>query len=336
LSVWLSWGAVLKDYRLSEQGVSIVTEYSELDVFFEQKPTHIEFGQDPTFGQFRLLASFGINSTDYSLKVGFRAPSCPGSWVKGVETMSAQEAISEFNITHLVLNADSPLVSALASAQERPAGEVVYVNDAFVRVNFTKAGHDWTEAPCDGLVLYEEDAHQDSCEVSRATFETLGLMINRTIVVRDNVVEIQYTVTGRLGSEVHSIELPLWIAWGRRITDAVVSGQQVLLVSDAGSVEITASGSNVVASYGLDPGFGVPRVLFSGNALNGSLSFHLRIESVNDGTGLSLEIEKTARPQMQGADIIRIVTHAPPPYRVAFQVGKIVILSVEGTGRKMN
>jgi len=334
LSVWLSWGAVLKDYHISERGVNIVTEYSELDVFFEQEPAHLEFSQDPTFGQFRLLATFDVNETDYSLTVGFRAPKSTGSWVKGVETMSAKEAISKFNITNLILSRDSPLVSALAATHERPSGEIVYVDDAFVRVHFTKGGDDWVEAPCNGVVLDEKDIDQDGYRASHTTFETVALLINRTLTVRDNVVELQYIVTAKPGSEVHSIELPLWIAWERWVTDAVVSGQQVLLVSDAGSVQITASGSNVVSSYGLDQEFGVPRVLILGEALNGSVSICVNIESVNDGTSLNAEIERTARPQMQGADKIRIATRSPSLYRVVFQAGGIVVLSVEKSGRE--
>jgi hypothetical protein len=334
LSVWLSWGAVLNDYHINERGVNITAGYSELDVFFEQQPTHLEFGRDPEFGQFRLLATFDVNETDYSLTAGFRAPKSPSSWVKGVETMSAKEAISKFNITNLVLSKDSPLVSALAATHERPSGEVVYVDDAFVRVHFTKAGQDWVEAPCNGMVLDEKDIDQDGRRVSHTTFETVALLINRTLIVRDNVVELQYIVSAKPGSEVHSIELPLWIAWERWVTDAVVSGQQVLLVSNAGSIQITASGSNVVSSYGIDREFGVPRVLILGEALNGSVSICVKIESVNDGTSLGAEIERTTRPQMQGADKIRIATHSPTLYRVVFQAGSIVVLSIEKSGRE--
>jgi len=325
LNVYLMRGRALHQAKVDGNRVTLVTDAGALELTFIGELLGLEVGKDWELNQDRVYAKFEAEPDRAEVSVVVTALSGQPSWVRGVWAASSGELERDYGVTHIAVPADSYAVQRFNA--RLPEGPVVYVDDCFARVVFMKAGTQWVEAPYRARVLSEETKNLGGAEVYVTMYETIALHINRTLVQRGSSLEVKYGIKAKEGVALQGFQLLVWLAWGRLVSDAEVRGGKVLLVTNAGALEVAPKGEVLELAYGLDEEFHVPRVLIDYALKPGQDEASLTVTGLNDGSSVEARVDVTTRPVMESSDKITILIKAKH-YREVFRGSGMVMYEV--------
>jgi len=314
LNVFLAWGRSLYSYEVIGNEATLYTDVGVVKVRFQGELLKVEVGKDPEYHQDRVYAEFKANPEGINMGVEFEVLAPQSSWIEGVWASSAGELEHNYNVTYIAVPVNSYDVDRFSF--NLPEGPVMCVDDCFARVNFTKAGGQWIEA------AYAANVSGEQGETT--SYETIGLYINKTIVQNGPRVDFTYDVKGKQGVALQELELTVWMCWERQISDVKVEDGKAVLVTDAGALEIEASGKVLNVTYGPDEEYHQPRILVTYELNPDQDSASLAFICLNDRSTLSVQLKKTTRPVMEGSDRA-IINVTAPHYREVFRNNEIVI-----------
>jgi len=292
INVFLMWGRSLVDHEVKGNEVTLSTDVGEVKVKFLGEVLKLEVGKDPEYNQDRVYAEFRCEPRWAEVGVVFEVLAPQSSWIDGVQAACARDLEGDYYVTHVALPTESYYADRYGS--ELPEGEVVYIDDCYARVTFVKAGSQWVEVPYGVRVIDEKDG--------TTSYETIALYLNKTIVQHGPQVDVTYEIKGKEGVALKRFELLVWLCWERYVSDVSVEDGRVLLVTDAGALRIEPVGKVLNVSYGLDEEFHQPRVLIVYELDPDQDMASVAFVSTNEGSRLSVQLEKTARPLMEGSD----------------------------------
>ncbi|RLF92141.1 hypothetical protein DRN52_08425 [Thermococci archaeon] len=322
ISFFLAWGKIIKKFNVTEKGFRLFTGSSEILVELDREPSHIEAGIYKEFKQHRVLVILPLKKGGDTITITFRNPhpitSYPQRWV-----MSLEKVLTDFKPRYVVVPKNHVFHKTRAWTPPYPSGEIVYIEDAFVRVRFTKAGASWAEAPYRGRVIDEHVMSNGRV----VTYETVGLIFHKEIKNENGELVITYSAEPKPGVGIRSIEVPLWQSWGRYVPYVKINGSKAMIVSDAGSILIEAdSGSKL--QYGLDPKFKAPRVLVTKSAVGRSVAITIRIKPLNYLSSISYKYIATTRPDMKGGDRVNVINEAVC-FKPVYETDNLIIYKID-------
>jgi len=306
MAIWLDWDRWLLDSEINGSRVRIVTDIGKMELSFVGYVAKIEIGRDEEFNQNRILVGFHSPPDRCEVGVDIRVLNADFSWIGPVWSASSTELEQKYGVELIAVPKCS--VDAERLRARPPQGQVLYVDDAFVRVVFEKAGHEWIEAPYRAKVLWEENRSLQGGSSRITAFETGGLYINKTTIQMGSNFTITYDVEAKEGVSLERLLLPVWLVWGRTVSDARVENSRVTLVTDSGTLRLTPSKEGLKicnttdGCYGLDEEYHQPRMLiqYSLGSHRGTAS--LTFEALNEGSKVSTRVDLTSRPIMNGSD----------------------------------
>jgi len=314
LSVFLMWGRTLYGHAVEGNTVTLLTDAGGVKVKFLGNLSGVEVGKDSESSQDRIYVEFRAEPGWVKVSIVFEILDPQPSWIDRVWAASSDELERDFNVTHISVPAAS--LDFDRFNPDLPEGPVAHIDDSFARVEFTKAGSVWYEAPYRASVIGEEDGV--------TMYETIALYINKTVVQHGPYLEILYKVKGKDGVVLERFELSVWLSWGRYVSDVVIRDNKVSLVTDAGALDIELKGGVVNVTYGPDEEFHMPRVFIQYEIIPDQDEVSLTFSCPNDGSALSAQVEKTTRPFMESSDKATINVIAPR-YEEVFRNSEIVI-----------
>jgi hypothetical protein len=310
MAVWLDWGRSLLESSVDGGRVRVLTDLGLVELSFAGDVVGVEVGRDLEFNQSRVLARFKLPSDRGGFGFDVRLLDAESSWVSGVWAVSSSELEEMYGVGFIAVPGDSASAGRLRA--RLPEGEVLYLEDAFVRVVFLKAGHEWVEAPYRARVLWEGLEGVGNASARVTAYETEGLYINKTVFDLGSSLKVRYDVEAKEGCTLERLLLPVWLVWGRSVGGVYMDGGGIVVVTDAGALRVTPSGDGLKPCqdlgdcYGLDGEFHVPRIFFEYvlSPQRGAVS--LTFESVNERSTVSARVDLTSRPVMDGGDKIWI------------------------------
>lgn len=324
ITFFLAWWKIIKRFNATSNGFRLSTGTGEIIVEFDKNLTRIEAEIYEEFNQHRVLITLPLSPRGDSFTITFRNPNnvlqYPQNWF-----MSFERALEDFDVKYIVLPKDHPFHKTRTWTPPYPSGEVAYIQDAFVRVNFTKAGAGWVEAPYMGNVTQEEI----TVDGRMMTYETMGLIFHKEVKNKNGELTVFYKAEPKPGVQIESIELSIWQSWGREVPYVNVSGHKTLIVSDAGSIQVEAD-KEAILQYGLDREFNMPRILIFKKSVNNKAEITINIKPLNYLSSLKYMYLPTTRPKMEGGDYIYIVNQAIK-FEPVFETENIVIYEVKWT-----
>jgi len=315
---------ILRDVKLDKNRAKLITNAGSVELAFIGKLLKLELGMDEWFNRTvnRVHFQFKPESEKAEIRVLATALNPQSSWIRGVWAASSSELERQYGVTHIALPIASHATQRFKASL--PEGPAVYVDDAFAKVTFTKAGRQWVEAPYKARVLSEETKTLGNVKVCVTSYETVSLYINKTIAQRDSSLEVKYGVKAKEEALLQGFQLSLWLPPGRMVSDAEVQDRKMLLVTDAGALEIAPMGEVLGMGYGVDEELQLPRILLSYPLKPEQDEISLTITSLNEGSKVEAQVEATTRPIMEASDKTTIVTRARR-YREVFRDADIVI-----------
>ena len=321
ISFFLAWGKTIKKFNATEEGFRLFTGSSEIMVEFDRRPSRIEAGIYEEFNQHRVFVVLPLKKSGDTFTITFRNPnpvsSYPRHWA-----ISFEKALMDFKPRYIVVQKEHVFHKTRTWAPPYPSGEVVYIEDAFVRVSFVKAGATWKEAPYRGKVI-EEKVLEDGRAVS---YSTVALKIYKEVKVKNGELIIRYRAEPKQGVKILGIEVPLWQAWGIYVSNVEVNGHEAIVVGSSGSILVEADmGSKV--EYGRDPEFNAPRLLITKKATGGVVDITVKIRSLNYLSSIGYKYVATSRPDMKGGDKISVINEAVET-RPAFESENLVVYEI--------
>jgi hypothetical protein len=322
ITFFLAWGRIIKDFKATDNGFRLSTGMGEITVAFDKKLTYIEAGIYKEFNQHSVFVKLPLNPGGDSFTITFTNPN-PTSQYPQNWSMSFTEALADFKPKYIVVPKDHPFHKVKTWTPNYPSGEIVYIEDSFVRVSFTKAGAIWIEAPYKGNVT-EEAVTEDGRAV---TYETLGLIFHKEVKNEDGGIIISYKVESKPGSRIESIQVPIWQSWGTYVSYLNITGYRALIISDAGSILIEAD-KETVLEHGLDPEFKMPRILAFRIAYDNKAEITIKIKPLNYLSFLTYKYLSTTRPHMEGGDRIDIINENIKLESV-FETNNIIIYEIK-------
>jgi len=322
ITFFLAWGRIIKDFKIIDNGFRLSTGTGEVVVTVDKKLTHIEAGIYEEFNQHRVFIKMPLKPEGDSFTITFNNPNpvsqYPQNWL-----MSFTEASADFKPRYIVVPKEHPFHKTRTWTPPYPSGEVVYVEDALVRVAFSKAGASWVEAPYRGNVTHEEVV-EDGRVIS---YETVGLIFHKEVRNEGDEITISYRVEPKPGVGIDSIQVPIWQAWGRQVSYVNISGGKALVVSDAGSILIEVD-KDASLSHGLDPEFKAPRILAFKRAVENKVEVSIRFRPLNHLSYLTYEYVPTTRPHMAGGDRVNIINESIR-FEPVFETSNIIIYEIK-------
>jgi hypothetical protein len=322
ITFFLAWGRIIKDFKIVDNGFRLSTGTGEVIVTLDKKLSHVEAGIYEEFNQHRVFIKMPLKPEGDSFTITFNNPNpvsqYPQNWL-----MSFTEVSADFKPRYIVVPKEHPFHKTRTWTPPYPSGEVVYVEDALVRVAFSKAGASWVEAPYRGNVTHEEVV-EDGRVIS---YETVGLIFHKEVRNEGDGITISYRVEPKPGVKIDSIQVPIWQAWGRQVSYVNISGGKALVVSDAGSVLIEVD-KDASLSRGLDPEFKAPRILAFKRAVENKVEVSIRFRPLNHLSYLTYEYVPTTRPHMAGGDRVNIINESIR-FEPVFETSNIIIYEIK-------
>lgn len=322
MNVYLMWGRTLHQAEVNENRATLITDAGGVELSFMGNLLKLEVGKDEEFNQDRVQAQFRAEPNRAEIGVIVTVLNPQSSWMRGVWAASSSELEREYGVTHIAIPKASHAAQRFKAGL--PEGPVVYVDDAFARMILTEGERQWTEAPYKARVLSEETKALGEAKVFVTSYETIGLYIDKTIVQRSSSLEVRYGVKAKEGVLLQRFQLSVWLAWGRTVSDAEVQGGKMLLVTDAGALEIAPAGKVLEVAYGLDEEFRVPRILINYALKSEQDEVSLTVTSLNEGSTVEAQVDATTRPFMEASDKTMILIKARH-YREVFRGSEVVI-----------
>jgi len=321
ITLFLAWGRVIKDFKIIDNGFRLSTGTGEVVVTVDKKLTHVEAGIYEEFNQHRVFIKMPLKPEGDSFTITFNNPNpvsqYPQNWL-----MSLAEASADFKPNYIVVPKEHPFHKTRTWTPPYPSGEVVYVEDSFVRVTFSKAGASWVEAP------YRGNVTQEVVENGRViSYETRGLIFHKEIKNEGDEITISYRVEPKPGVKIDSIQVPIWQAWGRHVSYTNISGYKALVISDAGSILIEID-KDASLSHGLDPEFKAPRILAFKKAVENKVEISIKFRPLNYLSSLTYEYVSTTRPHMTEGDRINIINESIL-FEPVFETSNIIIYEIK-------
>jgi hypothetical protein len=321
ITFFLAWGRTIKDFKATENGFRLSTGTSEIAVTFDRRLTRIESGIYEEFNQHRVMIKLSLNQQGDSFTITFNNynhhSQYPRSWLT-----SFLETLTEFKPKYIIVPKDHVFHETKTWSPPYPSGRVVYIEDAFVRAVFTRAGASWIEAPYKGNVTQERVTENGRI----ITYETHGLIFHKELSHRNDEIRISYKVKPKPGSKIESLNVPIWQSWGT--TSYVnITGSKALIVSDAGSLLIEAD-EGAVLRYTLDPEFKMPQILASKRAVGNEIELVISIKPLNYLSYITYEYTSTTRPLMEKGDRIDIIIESISLESV-FETNNIIVYKIK-------
>jgi hypothetical protein len=300
ITFFIAWGRTIKDFKATENGFRLSTGTSEIVVTFDRRLIHIESGIYEEFNQHRVMIKLSLNQQGDSFTITFNNYNPLSQYPRGWFT-SFLETLAEFKPKYIIVPKDHVFHKTKTWSPPYPSGRVVYIEDAFVRAVFTRAGASWIEAPYKGNVTQEIMTENGRI----VTYETYGLIFHKELSHRNDEIRISYKVEPKPGSKIESLNVPIWQSWGT--TSYInITGSKALIVSDAGSLLMEAD-EGAVLRYTLDPEFKMPQILASKRAVGNEIELVISIKPLNYLSYLTYEYTSTTRPLMEKGDRIDII-----------------------------
>lgn len=321
ISFFLAWGKTIKKFNATERGFRLSTESSEIIVEFDKEPSHIEAGIYEEFNQHRVFVVLPLKKDGDSFTITFRNPnpvsSYPQNW-----SISLEKALMDFKPRYVIVQKGHVFHKTRTWAPSYPAGQVMYIEDAFVRVSFVKAGAAWKEAPYKAEVM-DEEVFEDGRKI---TYSTVALNIYKEIRGDGRDLVIRYAAEPKPGVKILGIELPLWQSWGTQVSRVNVDGARAMVVSSSGSILIEAD-ENSKIEYGLDPEFKAPRILIAKKAVEESVEITVRIRPLNYLSLITYEYLQTTRPEMDEGDRLNIINEAVE-FKPVYETENLIVYEI--------
>lgn len=322
ISFFLAWGKIIKEIYRKGNGFRLSTQSSEIIVEFNKNVSLVEAGVYEEFNQHRVYVKLPLNSSGDSFTIIFRNPDTSSFYPQNWFT-SFKKALEDFRPRYIVTFKEHLFHKSRSLAPSYPEGEIIYIDDAFARVSFFKAGALWREAPYKAKVIDEENL----TTFHRVVYETIALNIYKEITDKGDSLTIYYKAEPKPGVEIVEIEVPIWISWGRSISYANGTGNQIILVTDAGSIIIKADeGASI--DYGLDPEFKAQRVLIKKKTVDEAIDILIEFKPLNYLSHLNYKYTSTTRPIMEGGDRVDILNEIVKSVPV-FETENLVIYRIE-------
>jgi len=322
ITLFLAWGRIIKDFKIIDNGFRLSTGTGEVVVTVDKKLTHVEAGIYEEFNQHRVFIKMPLKPEGDSFTITFNNPNpvsqYPQNWF-----MSFAEVSADFKPNYIVVPKEHPFHKTRTWTPPYPSGEVTYVEDAFVRVTFSKAGASWVEAPYRGNVTQEVVVENGRV----ISYETLGLIFHKEVKNEGDEITISYRVEPKPGVKIDSIQVPIWQAWGRHVSYVNISGYKALVVSDAGSILIEID-KDASLSHGLDPEFKAPRILAFKKAVENKVEISIRFRPLNYLSSLTYEYVSTTRPHMTEGDRVNIINESIR-FEPVFETSNIIIYEIK-------
>jgi hypothetical protein len=273
------------------------------------------------FNQHRVMIKLSLNQQGDSFTITFNNynpySQYPSSWFT-----SFLETLTEFKPRYIIVPKDHVFHKTKTWSPPYPSGRVVYIEDAFVRAVFTRAGASWIEAPYKGNVTQERVTENGRI----ITYETHGLIFHKELSHRNDEIRISYKVKPKPGSKIESLNVPIWQSWGT--TSYVnITGSKALIVSDAGSLLIEAD-KGAVLRYSLDPEFKMPQILVSKRAVGNEIELVISIKPLNHLSYVTYEYTSTTRPFMEKGDRIDIMIESISLEPI-FETNNIIVYKIK-------